>query len=40
MSDTVLLEIESSVAYLTLNRPKHQNSFNKEIISALEACFT
>jgi methylglutaconyl-CoA hydratase len=40
MSDTVLLEIQSSVAYVTLNRPELHNAFNQEMIAALGACFT
>tara|TARA_R110002124_G_scaffold233406_1_gene398789 strand:+ start:173506 stop:174297 length:792 start_codon:yes stop_codon:yes gene_type:complete len=40
MSDTVILDIENRVAYVTLNRPELHNAFNQQMIAALAECFT
>lgn len=37
MSNTVLLQKENGVAYITLNRPEKYNSFNREMALALQA---
>jgi 2-(1,2-epoxy-1,2-dihydrophenyl)acetyl-CoA isomerase len=37
MSDTVLLNKENGVGYITLNRPEKYNSFNREMALALQA---
>jgi len=37
MEDSILFEIEGSVAYITLNRPKVYNSFNREMALAMQA---
>jgi 2-(1,2-epoxy-1,2-dihydrophenyl)acetyl-CoA isomerase len=37
MSNTVLLQKENGVGYITLNRPEKYNSFNREMALALQA---
>lgn len=37
MSNTVLLQKENGVAYITLNRPEKYNSFNREMALALQS---
>lgn len=37
MSNTVLLQKENGVAYITLNRPEKYNSFNREMALTLQA---
>ena len=37
MSNTVLLQKENGVAYITLNRPEKYNSFNREMAMTLQA---